>query len=65
MNDSTLFAVPETETRYEALVRASQSIGARHDPKEVLGAMVGELNRAVDFDALGVDVDERSCQRTI
>jgi len=63
INDSALFAVPEAETRYEALVRVSQSIGSRHDPKELFGLLVGELNRAVDFDALGVFLKCRNSDR--
>jgi len=40
--------------RYEALIRVSQAIGAHRDPKDLFGAMAGELRRCIQFDGIVV-----------
>src|ERR1700693_5426452 len=60
-NHLEVLAVPLHETRYEALIRASNAIGTHRDPKELFGALVRELHRVVRFDYIGVSIrDEKS-----
>jgi formate hydrogenlyase transcriptional activator len=60
-NHSEVLAVPLHETRYEALIRVSNAIGAHRAPKELFGALVRELHRVVRFDCIGVSIrDEKS-----
>jgi formate hydrogenlyase transcriptional activator len=41
-------------SRYEALIRVSQAIGAHRDPKDLFAAMANELHRVVQFDGIVV-----------
>src|SRR5580704_1339904 len=60
-NHSEVLTVPLHETRYEALIRVSNAIGAHRAPKELFGALVRELHRVVRFDYIGVSIrDEKS-----
>src|ERR1700745_1500698 len=60
-NHSEVLTVPLHETRYEALIRVSNAIGAHRAPKELFGALVRELHRVVRFDCIGVSIrDEKS-----
>ena len=45
-NDSEVVTAPPLAVRYEALVRVSQVIGARGDPKELFGVLVNVIGRA-------------------
>jgi formate hydrogenlyase transcriptional activator len=48
-------------TRFETLVRVSNTIGAHRDPQELFGALVRELRRVVRFDYICVTIrDEKS-----
>jgi formate hydrogenlyase transcriptional activator len=48
-------------SRYEALIRVSQAIGAHRDPKDLFAAMANELHRVVQFDGIVVaQYDEAS-----
>src|SRR5580704_10654884 len=48
-------------TRFETLVRVSNTIGAHRDPRELFGVLVRELHRVVPFDYIGVAIrDEKS-----
>ncbi len=58
---SEILAVRLPETRYETLIRVSNTIGTHRDPKELFGALVRELHRVVRFDYIGVSIrDEKS-----
>src|SRR5580658_10644269 len=60
-NHLEVLAVSLPETRYEALIRVSNTIGTHRDPKELFGALVRELHRVVRFDYIGVSIrDEKS-----
>ena len=48
-------------TRFESLVRVSNTIGMHRDPEKLFGALVKELHRVVRFDYIGVTIrDEKS-----
>jgi formate hydrogenlyase transcriptional activator len=48
-------------TRFETLVRVSNTIGTHRDPQELFGALVRELRRVVRFDYICVTIrDEKS-----
>jgi formate hydrogenlyase transcriptional activator len=48
-------------TRFESLVRVSNTIGMHRDPEKLFGALVKELQRVVRFDYIGVTIrDEKS-----
>jgi formate hydrogenlyase transcriptional activator len=48
-------------TRFETLVRVSNTIGTHRDPQELFGALVRELRRVVPFDYICVTIrDEKS-----
>jgi len=48
-------------TRFESLVRVSNTIGRYRDPQELFGALVRELHRVVPFDYICVSIrDEKS-----
>jgi len=48
-------------TRFESLVRVSNTIGMHRDPEKLFGALVKELHRVVHFDYIGVTIhDEKS-----
>jgi formate hydrogenlyase transcriptional activator len=48
-NDSETLAVPAVETRYETLIRVSQTVGVHRDPEKLFDALADELNRVVPF----------------
>jgi formate hydrogenlyase transcriptional activator len=48
-------------SRFESLVRVSNTIGMHRDPEKLFGALVKELHRVVRFDYIGVTIrDEKS-----
>src|SRR5215831_10681252 len=49
---SVLEREESTATRYQALIRISNSIRARKQPQELFDILVHELGRAVPFDAI-------------
>jgi formate hydrogenlyase transcriptional activator len=57
--NSEILAAPALETRFETLVRVTQAIAARGDPKELFGVLVNELHRVVQFDFIGVSFRDK------
>ena len=55
---------PSQATRYEALFRVSEAIGAHRDPGELFSALAGELSKVVHFDGLGVVQYDEAGNRT-
>src|SRR6266404_3977850 len=60
-NDAQFVAATPLAVCYETLVRVSQAIGAHGELKELFGVLANELQRAVQFDLIGVSLrDENS-----
>jgi formate hydrogenlyase transcriptional activator len=48
----TVLEMDASAARYEALIRISNSIRARKEPKELFGILVHELSKVIPFDAI-------------
>jgi formate hydrogenlyase transcriptional activator len=59
-HDSETLAVPAVETRYETLVRVSQTIGVHRDPEELFDALADELHRVVPFNYIHISIRDQN-----
>ena len=53
-------AEPSVASRYEALVRVSQAVGAHRDPQKLFQILVNELHRVIEFDGIGIAQYDKS-----